>query len=125
VKRFVLSPSAAHPITIVRTRGEVVVSVSDREVARTTRALTLLEATYHPVQYIPIEDVDATVLRQSATASYCPYKGDAAYYSVDLGDGVVFEDLIWTYREPYPAVAAIAGRLAFYANRAHVTLLSK
>jgi uncharacterized protein (DUF427 family) len=125
VKRFVLSPSAAHPITIVRTRGEVVVSVGDREVARTTRALTLLEATYHPVQYIPIEDVDATVLRQSATASYCPYKGDAAYYSVDLGDGVVFEDLIWTYREPYPAVAAIAGRLAFYANRAHVTLLSK
>ena len=62
----------------------------------------------------------ATVLRPSATTSYCPYKGDAAYYSVDLGDGVVFEDLIWTYREPYPAVAAIAGRLAFYANRAHV-----
>ena len=121
MKRLVLNPTAVHPITIVRTRGEVVVYVGDREVARTARALTLLEAKYLPVQYIPIEDVDATVLRLSATTSYCPYKGDAAYYSVDLGDGVVFEDLIWTYREPYPAAAAIAGRLAFYANRAHVT----
>ena len=121
MKRLVLNPTAVHPITIVRTRGEVVVYVGDREVARTARALTLLEAKYLPVQYIPIEDVDATVLRPSATTSYCPYKGDAAYYSVDLGDGVVFEDLIWTYREPYPAVATIAGRFAFYANRAHIT----
>ena len=123
--RLILNPSAKHPITIVRTRGEVVVYAGDREVARTVYALTLLEARYRPVQYIPVEDVDATLLRPSETTSYCPYKGDAAYYSVDLGDGTVFEDLIWTYREPYPPVAAIAGRLAFYANRAHVTHVPK
>ena len=98
----------------------MVVHVGDREVARTARALTLLEAKYLPVQYIPIEDVVATVLRPSATTSYCPYKGDAAYYSVDLGDGVVFEDVIWTYREPYPAVATIAGRLRVLRQPRHV-----
>lgn len=119
--RPVLEPTADHPITIAPVDGEVVVVVGDREIARTSRTVTLSEATYRPVFYIPLEDVDGDILRASDTTTYCPYKGDASYYSVELGDGALFEDLIWTYRDPYPAVAEIAGRVAFYADRAQVT----
>lgn len=119
--RPVLQPTPDHPITIAPAGGEVVVVVGDREIARTSRAVTLSEAAYPPVFYIPLDDVDGGVLRASDTSTYCPYKGDASYHSVELGDGVVLEDLIWTYRDPHPAVAEIAGRVAFYADRVHVT----
>lgn len=118
--RPILEPTPEHPITIEPSAGEVVVCVGDREIARTSRAVTLSEATYPPVFYIPLEDVDAGALRPSDTTTYCPYKGDASYYSVDLGDGVRLENLIWTYRDPYPAVAEIARRVAFYADRARI-----
>lgn len=119
--RPVLEPTPEHPITVEPADGEIVVTVGDREIARTSRALTLSEATCPPVFYIPLEDVDGDVLRASDTTTYCPYKGNASYYSVDLGVGTYLEDLIWTYRDPYPAVAEIAGRVAFYRDRADIT----
>lgn len=116
--RPVLEPTAEHPITIEPTAGTVTVRVGDREIARTQHAVTLREASYPGVQYIPLADVDAAVLRDSQTSTYCPYKGDASYYSVDSGNGGgLLEDLIWTYREPYPAVAEIKDHAAFYADR--------
>lgn len=118
--RRVLEPSPSHPITITPTDGEVTVHVGDREIARTSRALTLTEAAYPPVFYLPLDDVDGGTLRTSDTTTYCPYKGEASYYSVDVGDGAVLEDLIWTYLDPYPAVAEIAGRVAFYADRVRI-----
>jgi uncharacterized protein (DUF427 family) len=117
----VLEPSPDHPITITPSRGEVVVTLAGRAIARTTDALILAEGGYRPVFYLPLDDVDASVLRPSDTATYCPYKGDAAYYSVDVGDGRPEVDLIWTYRDPYPAVAEIAGRVAFYAHRVDIS----
>jgi uncharacterized protein (DUF427 family) len=119
-RRLVLEPTAEHPITTAPANGEIVVTVGDREVARTSRGITLSEATYPPVFYVPLEDVDASVLRPSATTTYCPYKGEASHYSVDPGDGTLHEDVAWTYPDPYPAVAEIAGRLAFYPHRARV-----
>lgn len=115
-----LVPTADHPIAVEQTQGTVTVRVGDREVARTTSALTLREASYPPVQYVPLADVDPAVLRDSSTTTYCPYKGEASYYSVQAADGGVLEDLIWTYREPYPAVAEIEGHVAFYPDRAVV-----
>jgi uncharacterized protein (DUF427 family) len=114
-----LEPTADHPITVQPTKGTVTVRVADREIARSAKALTLQESTYPAVQYVPLADVDQAVLRDSATQTYCPYKGEASYYSVEL-DGQTLGDLIWTYRTPYPAVAEIAGHVAFYPDRTSV-----
>jgi len=113
-------PGREHPITIEPAGRRIVVRVSGRVVADTTAALTLREAGYRPVHYIPIEDVDETLLRSSPTSTYCPYKGEASYYNIAGPDGEI-EDAIWTYEHPYAAVEAIAGHLAFYPNRVEIT----
>jgi uncharacterized protein (DUF427 family) len=114
-------PSPEHPIAIEANPNRVTVHVGEHAVADTKSALTLQEANYPPVQYIPLEDVDFAVLRRSETTTYCPYKGDASYYGIAVGDNDL-ADAVWTYEEPYPAVAAIAGHLAFYTNRVQVSI---
>jgi uncharacterized protein (DUF427 family) len=115
--RTAREPTADHPITIAPTPGDVVVEVEGVVVARSTSALTLSEGSYAPVQYLPIADVDPAVLQPSEHTSYCPYKGDAGYFSVAVPGRDPAVDVIWTYEDPYPAVAEIAGHVAFYANR--------
>jgi uncharacterized protein (DUF427 family) len=109
-------PGPDHPISIERNASRVVVTVVNRVVADTRNALTLREASYPPVQYIPREDVDTTLLVRTDHATYCPYKGDCAYYSIPLG-GVRSINAVWTYESPYTAVAAIRNYLAFYSDR--------
>jgi len=118
----VLTPTKDHPITIAPTDGRVVVRVGGTVIADSSHALTLQESSYPPVQYIPLADVDPAVLRPSDTATYCPYKGEASYYSVQPAGGDEVEDAIWTYRDPYAAVAPIAGHVAFFPDRAEVTV---
>jgi uncharacterized protein (DUF427 family) len=98
------------------------VRVGSVTVAATDRALSLAEASYPVVHYIPLEDVDQRLLHRTATHSYCPYKGDASYYSVTTPDGVTEADIVWAYEEPYEAVKEIAGHVAFYANRAEISI---
>jgi uncharacterized protein (DUF427 family) len=109
-------PDASHPIAIEPNPKRVVVTAGGRVVVDTTRALTLREASYPPVLYLPREDVDMTLLSRSTTQTYCPYKGDCSYYSIDVG-GDRKVDAVWTYEAPYDAVAQIRGFLAFYPNR--------
>ena len=109
-------PGPDHPITIEHNAGHVVVTVAGRVVADTREALTLREASYPPVHYIPRKDVDMTLLMRTDHATYCPYKGDCAYYSIPVG-GTRSVNAVWTYEAPYPAVAAIEGYLAFYPDR--------
>ena len=111
-----LEPSESHPITIEPTDERVRVIVGEHVVADTERALVLTEASYAPVLYIPPEDVDASLLEPTDHTSYCPFKGDADYHSIPAG-GDRSENAVWRYREPYPAVAEIAGRFAFYPDR--------
>ena len=114
-------PGPDHPITIEPTAGRVVVRVGDQVIADSTRALTLQEASYPPAYYVPLDDIDPAVLVPSTTDTYCPYKGDASYYSVATpGDDIA--DAIWTYATPYDAVAAIAGHGAFYTNKVDVSV---
>jgi uncharacterized protein (DUF427 family) len=120
--RIVLEPSTEHPITIEPTRGRVQVRVNGQIVADTQAALTLQEATYPAVQYIPMSDVVQEVLTRTDTKTYCPFKGEASYYSVTTGTGDTVDDAIWTYEEPYPAVAAIGGHVAFYPDKAEITV---
>jgi uncharacterized protein (DUF427 family) len=109
-------PGPDHPITVAPNHNRVCVRFAGRVIADTTRALRLSEASYSPVQYIPRDDVDMTLLTRTAHHTHCPYKGDAAYYSI-AADGRTAENAVWTYEQPYPAVAEIAGHVAFYRNR--------
>src|SRR4051794_10551739 len=114
-EKTVLTPDASHPITVTPTSGRVVVTLGERTIADTTSALTLQEASYPAVQYLPLADVDATVLERTDRATYCPYKGDASYYSL-VADGETRDNAVWTYETPYDAVAPIAGHVAFYPD---------
>ena len=107
--RPVLEPTTEHPITINPNQARVVVRVNGEVVADTHNALQLQESTYPAVQYIPLENVVQELLTRTDTSTYCPYKGEAAYYSVTTAAGDTVDDVIWTYEQPYPAVAAIAG----------------
>jgi len=99
-------PGPDHPITIERNAHRVVVKVAGRVVADTREALTLREASYPAVQYVPRKDVDMTLLERTDHVTYCPYKGDCAYYSIPAG-GERSINAVWTYEEPYAAAAAI------------------
>jgi len=120
-ERTVLLPTAEHPITITPTGKHVTVRVNGEVVAETDAALTLQESTYPAVQYVPLADVVDSALRRSDNTTYCPYKGEANYYDVIAG-GSTIDDAIWTYEQPYPAVGEIVGHVAFYANKADVTV---
>ncbi|CAL9592199.1 hypothetical protein SUDANB121_05280 [Nocardiopsis dassonvillei] len=114
-------PGPDHPITIEPTGARVVARVGGRVVADTTAALTLREASYPPVHYIPLADVDPAVLRPAPTTTYCPYKGTATYRTIAV-DGVELVDALWVYEDPHPAVAGIAGHAAFYPDKVDVTV---
>jgi uncharacterized protein (DUF427 family) len=105
-----------HQITIERNPARVVVSLAGHVLADSRNALTLREADYPPVQYIPRGDVEMALLERTEHASYCPFKGDASYYSVPVG-GERSANAVWTYEAPFAAVAEIEGHVAFYPDR--------
>ena len=109
-------PGPDHPITITPNAARVVVTAGGRVIADSRAALTLQEAAYPPVLYIPRADVDMAALERSDHATYCPYKGDCAYYGIPAG-GERAANAVWTYEAPYAAVAAIRDHLAFYPDR--------
>jgi uncharacterized protein (DUF427 family) len=114
--KVVKIPGADHPILIEANPSRVVIKIGGKTVADTTDALTLREASYPPAQYIPRRDVDMTALTRSEHTSYCPYKGDASYYSIPVG-GDRSVNAVWTYETPFEAVAQIKDYVAFYPDR--------
>jgi len=114
--RAIKIPGPDHPIAIEPTQGRVKVVVAGRVVADSRRALSLREASYPAVQYIPRGDVDMSLLERTDHQTYCPYKGECSYYSIPSG-GERAVNAVWTYESPYDAVAPIAGHLAFYPDR--------
>lgn len=114
--RTIKIPGPDHPIAIEPMQGRVKVVVAGRVIADTRRALTLREASYPGVYYIPREDADMSLLTHTDHATYCPYKGECSYYSIPSG-GDRAVNAVWTYETPYAAVAPIAGHLAFYPDR--------
>ena len=114
--RQIRFPGPDHPITIERNPVRVIVSIAGRVIADTRDALTLRESTYPPVQYIPLKDVDMSLLEPTDHSTYCPYKGDCAYYSIPIG-GDKSVNAVWTYEVPFAAVAEIKDHFAFYLDR--------
>ena len=109
-------PGPDHPISIDANPSRVMVTVGGKVIADTHNALTLREASYPPVQYIPRRDVDMTALARSEHTTYCPYKGDASYYSIPAG-GDRSVNAVWTYETPFEAMAPIKDYVAFYPDR--------
>jgi len=85
-------------------------------IADSVRALTLKEANYPPVQYIPRADANMSLLQRSTHQTYCPYKGECTHYSIAPG-GERSTNAVWSYESPYPAVMDIKECLAFYPDR--------
>jgi uncharacterized protein (DUF427 family) len=112
-------PGPDHPITVTPNRERVLVRVGGALVADTREALRLQEASYPPVQYIPRKDVDMNLLQRTEHSSYCPFKGDASYYSIPSG-GAKSVNAVWSYENPYPAVGQIKDYVAFYPSRVDV-----
>lgn len=115
------TPGPDHPITVEPTQARVVVRAGGQVVADTERALTLREADYPAVQYIPLDDVADGALRPTDTLTYCPYKGDASYYAL-TGPGGEVADAVWSYAAPYDAVDLIAGHVAFYPQHVEIEI---
>jgi uncharacterized protein (DUF427 family) len=109
-------PGPDHPITITPARERITITVAGRHIVDTREALTPKEAAYPPVYYIPRKDVDMTQLQRASHQTYCPYKGECAYYSIPAG-GERSINAVWTYEAPYPAVSEIQEYLAFYPDR--------
>jgi uncharacterized protein (DUF427 family) len=109
-------PGPDHPISIEADPAHVVVRVAGKAIVDTRSALILREASYPPVLYLPRSDADLSLLQRTEHATYCPYKGDCSYYSIPSG-GAKSINAVWTYEEPYAAVEAIKGYLAFYRDR--------
>jgi len=114
--RPVRQPGPDHPITITPSSRHIVIKAGGHVIADTRRSLTLQEANYPPVHYIPRADADMRLLERTEHATYCPYKGDSAYFSIpSAGEGGT--NAVWTYEHPHEAVAEIKEYLAFYPDR--------
>ena len=109
-------PGPDHPITIKPNNKRVRVMFGGQTIVDTTRALTLQEASYPPVLYIPRANAKMDLLTKTDNATRCPYKGEASYYSISAG-GKQAENAVWSYETPFPAMAEIKEYLAFYPNR--------
>lgn len=109
-------PGPDHPIEVTPDASHIVIRIGGRVLADTRSALTLREASYPAVHYIPRKDVDMSLLERTDHHTYCPYKGDCSYYSIPLG-GDRSVNAVWTYEHPYDAVAPIKDHLAFYPTR--------
>ena len=114
--RQIKIPGPDHPIEIESNPSRVVVTVGGKVIADTVEALTLSEAGYAAVHYIPRRDVDMTALARSDHTTYCPYKDEASYFSIPIG-GERSTNAVWTYETPFPAMAAIKNYIAFYPDR--------
>src|SRR6202043_357767 len=109
-------PGPDHPISIGANPSRVVVTLGGKVIADTRNALTLREASYAAVQYVPRRDVDMAALTRSQHTTFCPYKGEAAYFSIPAG-GDRSVNAVWTYETPFAAMAQIKEYVAFYPDR--------
>jgi len=112
---IIKTPGPDHPITLTAPPGRVRARYQGHVIADSDNAILLAEADYRPVWYFPREDVAMDYMARTDRDTHCPYKGHASYFTLTM-DGAIAENAVWSYEEPYPAMAAIQGRLAFYPN---------
>jgi uncharacterized protein (DUF427 family) len=116
-------PGPDHPITITANPRRIRVTAGGVVIAETSHALTLKEASYPAVNYLPRTDANMALLARTERVTHCPYKGDANYFSINTA-GKTIENAIWTYETPFPAMTEIAGHLAFYPDKVKIEELA-
>lgn len=92
---------------------EVVVHWGPHQVARTRRAVRVLETSHPPSFYLPWEDVDRSLLQPAGGGSFCEWKGPARYWSLVHG-AERLERVAWSYPQPLAGAEALADCVAFY-----------
>lgn len=112
-------PGPDHPITITAAGKRWRAQFQGHVIADSSEALVLQESTYPPVVYFPRADVSMSYVSRTERTTHCPYKGDASYYTL-LMDGHFAENAVWSYEEPFPAMAGISGYIAFYPDKVEV-----
>lgn len=120
----IMLPGPGHPITVTHDGRRVRATAGGRTIADSAATLTLQEASYPAVRYFPRADVDMVALERTARTTYCPFKGDASYYSIHTDEGLL-DNAVWTYEEPHPAMAEIKEYVAFYPDRVEVVEVSE
>ncbi|WP_309605739.1 DUF427 domain-containing protein [Phenylobacterium sp.] len=113
------TPGPDHPITLEPAANRWRARFAGEVIADSAAAVILREAGYPPRVYFPRADVAMRHLTRSEATTHCPYKGDAAYYTV-RANGRMSESAVWTYEQPYPAMAGIKDLLSFYPDRVEV-----
>ncbi|MGH3254170.1 MAG: DUF427 domain-containing protein [Streptosporangiaceae bacterium] len=113
--------ASGHTITITPAERHIEVSVGGQQLASSDRALRLDETGSPARYYIPREDVRTDLLQPTAQQTTCPFKGQASYWSAQVG-GEVYENLVWSYQTPIPAAEQIAGLMCFYNDRVELTV---
>lgn len=116
-----LEPGPDHPIHLSAAPGRVRAHFDGRVIAESDDVIMLKEATYPPVAYFPRDAVEMAYMARTDKVTHCPYKGEASYYTIRF-DGKIAENSMWSYEDPYPAMEAIRGRIAFYPNVFEVTV---
>ena len=106
----------AHTITIKPAERHVAIWIDGVQVAESDNAVVLDETGLPARYYLPRQDVRTEYLQPTATHTTCPFKGEASYWSVEVGNQA-HKDVVWSYPEPIPAAEGIAGLLCFYADR--------
>ena len=117
--KLIKNPDPDHPITIEPTPERVRVTWRGQVIADTDHALTLCEARYPAVRYVPRQDVDMSLLTRSAHQTYCPFKGECSYFSLPASNEQG-ANAVWSYEDPYEAVVSIKDYLAFYPDRVEI-----
>ena len=112
-------PGQDHPITLTTAQGRVRALYQGHEIADSLNAIRLAEADYPPVWYFPRENVAMGFFGRTDRDTHCPYKGRASYFTIRR-DGVISENAAWSYEDPYPAMAAIKGHIAFYPDAVEI-----
>jgi len=105
---YVLTMEPAGKLVRVTFAGEMI--------AASDRALVMHEGQYDPIYYLPNDDVRLDMLRRSSHSTHCPFKGDASYWSIEVGENRA-ANAAWSYENPFDEVAEIAGAMAFYADK--------
>jgi uncharacterized protein (DUF427 family) len=113
--------ASGHTITITPAERHIEVTVGGQTLASSDRALRLDETGSPPRYYLPREDVRTDLLEPTAQHTTCPYKGEASYWSAQVG-GEAYPNLVWSYETPIPGAEQIAGLMCFYNERVELTV---
>jgi uncharacterized protein (DUF427 family) len=113
--------ASGHTITISPSQAHVVVTLGGEKLAETDRPVQLDETGLPTRYYLPREDVRTDLLEPTDTVTTCPFKGQASYWSAQVG-GETQQDLVWSYETPIPQAEGIRGLMSFYPDRVELTV---